>query len=149
MENMRNSLFREHTWLNYHGIVHDDEITLKNPELFIYISQHHAQIPLPQTHNQLLTILSNYNCTVTVTTPSPIGWKSNLRRFNDVKIIQNMKLQRVSQCKYPGIVPDSNFTWTPQIDQVQKKKTFKTFHSLKRVKRYLDKRSSRLLLYQR
>ena len=36
-----------------------------------------------------------------------------------------MKLQRVSQCKYPGVVPDSNFTWTPQIDQVQGKKSSK------------------------
>ena len=30
-----------------------------------------------------------------------IGTKGNLRRFNDVKVmIQNMKLERVSQCKY-------------------------------------------------
>ena len=76
-----------------------------------------------------------------------IGTKGNLRRFNDVKVmIQNMKLERVSQCKYLGVLLDSNFTWTPQIYQV-KKKALKTFHSLKRVRQYLDKRSS-LLLYQ-
>ena len=62
-----------------------------------------------------------------------IGTKGNLRRFKDVKItIQNMKLERVSECKYLGVQLDSNFTWAPQIDQV-KKKALKTFHSLKRV----------------
>ena len=69
-----------------------------------------------------------------------IGTKGNLRRFNDVKvIIQNMELERVSQCKYLGVLLDSNFTWTTQIDQV-KKTALKTFHSLKRVRQYLDKR---------
>ena len=76
-----------------------------------------------------------------------IGSKGNLRRFNNVKIkIQNSQLQRVSHCKYLGVLLDSNFTWTQQIDHVRKK-VLKTFYSLKRVRQYLDEKTS-LLLYQ-
>ena len=75
------------------------------------------------------------------------GSKRNLRYFEDVNIsIQNTKLRRVSQCKYLGVIIDSHLTWTPQIEEV-KKKALKTFHSVKRVRQFLDKRTS-LLLYQ-
>ena len=76
-----------------------------------------------------------------------IGSKGNLRHFEGVNIsIQNTQLRRVSQCKYLGVIIDSHLTWTPQIEEV-KKKALKTFHSVKRVRQFLDKRTS-FLLYQ-
>ena len=75
------------------------------------------------------------------------GSKGNLKHFEDVKIsIQNTQLRRVSQCKYLGVIIDSHLTWTPQIEEV-KKKALKTFHSVKRIRQFLDKRTS-FLSYQ-
>ena len=75
------------------------------------------------------------------------GSKGNLKHFEDVKIsIQNTQLRRVSQCKYLGVIIDNHLTWTPQIEEV-KKKALKTFHSVKRIRQFLDKRTS-FLLYQ-
>ena len=63
-----------------------------------------------------------------------LGSKAKLRLFENVKIkIQNSQLQRVTYCKYLGVIIDSCLTWTPQIDNVRKK-VLKTFYSLKRIR---------------
>ena len=43
-----------------------------------------------------------------------LGFKAKLRLFENVKIKNvNYQLQRVTHCKYFGVIIDSCLTWTP------------------------------------
>ena len=68
-----------------------------------------------------------------------LGSKSRLRQFEGVKIkLKNDELQKVTQCKYLGVILDSSLTWTPQIDNVRKR-VLQAFYSLKRIRCYIPK----------
>ena len=70
-----------------------------------------------------------------------------LREFENIKImIESSQLKKVTECKYLGVILDENLSWTPQIDSVNLK-VLKVFHATKRVRQFVDQKTS-LLLYK-
>ena len=57
----------------------------------------------------------------------------------------NTQLERVNQCKYIGVIIDSNLTWNQQIDSVRLK-AVRNLHLLRRARYFIDKPTA-LTLY--
>ena len=91
------------------------------------------------SHNHLILNIKKCNYMV-------IGSQARLAPFRNIKIqTNNTQLERVNQCKYLGVIIDSNLTWNQQIDSVRLK-AVRNLHLLRRARYFIDKPTA-LTLY--